>query len=50
MLDELRRQRVLRVIRTFFQNKPPGTVIEQRELDEYCQRLREASREVENNA
>lgn len=45
MINELRRQRVRRVIRAFFLDKPPGTTIEQRELDEY-RRLRETAREV----
>ena len=41
--DELRRARIRRVIRDFFKNKPPGTTIEQHELDAYHRRLREAA-------
>lgn len=42
MIDELRRQRVLRVIRAFTKDREPGTPLTARELDAYCQRLREA--------
>lgn len=44
--DDVQRARIRRVIHDFFQDKPPGTTIEQRELDEYHRRLREAAREV----
>lgn len=46
MIDEVRRQRVRRVIDDFFRNKPPGTRVEQHEWDAYVQRLREAAKEV----
>jgi hypothetical protein len=42
VIDELHRQRLRRVIRDFFRDKPPGTTIEQRDLDEYHRRLQEA--------
>jgi hypothetical protein len=41
--DELRRARIRAVVRDFFRDKPPGTTIEQHELDEYHRRLREAA-------
>jgi hypothetical protein len=41
-IDELHRQRLRRVIRDFFRDKPPGTTIEQHDLDEYHRRLQEA--------
>ncbi len=46
MIDELRRQRLRRVIRDFFRNKLPGTIIEPHEIDAYHRRRREAAREV----
>jgi len=44
MTDELHRQRLRRVVQEFFRNKPPGTTIEQHELDEYQRRLQEVGR------
>lgn len=43
MIDELSRHRLRRVIRDFFRDKPPGTAIEQHDLDEYHRRLQEAA-------
>ena len=44
--DELRRTRIRAVIRDFFRDKPPGTTIEQHDLDAYHRRLREAAQEM----
>jgi hypothetical protein len=41
--SELRRRCIRRVVRNFFQDKPPGTTIEPLELDAYRRRLREAA-------
>ena len=38
----LRRARIRRVIRDFFQDKPPGTTLEWHAIDDYHRRLREA--------
>jgi hypothetical protein len=43
MNDELRRARMRRIVRDFFRDKPPGTTIEQHDLDDYHRRLREAA-------
>jgi hypothetical protein len=40
-----RRERLYAIIRDFFKDKPPGTPIEQRDLDDYYRRLREAAKE-----
>lgn len=41
MTDELLRQRLRRVVRDFFQDKPTGTTIEQHDLDKYHRQLQE---------
>ena len=43
--DELLRARLRRVVRDFFQDKPPGTTIEQSDLDRYHRQLREVVEE-----
>lgn len=43
MQEHLRLNRLRAVIRDFFKDKPPGTTIEQHELDAYHRRLREAA-------
>lgn len=45
MQEHLRLKRICTVIRDFFKDKPPGTTIEQHELDAYHQHLREAAQE-----
>ena len=44
-LTDPRRERIHAVIRDFFKNKPPGTTIEQHELDAYHRRLRKAAQD-----
>ena len=47
MQEHLRLKRLRAVIRDFFKDKPPGTTIEQHELDAYHQRLREVALDEE---
>ena len=44
--DDVRRAQMRAVARNFFKDKPPGTAIEQHQLDEYYRRLREAAKET----
>ena len=44
--EHLRWERIRAVIKDFFRDKPPGTMIEDCELFAYCRRLREAAREA----
>lgn len=47
ILNRATRTRLRAIVRDFFKDKPPGTAIEQADLNDYHSRLREAVKEEE---